>query len=171
MRCTSIEKYDCSKRLNQKLTYYCIGLILNLLHADVVHLTFGERVGLLGRTSIAISILRFRTFSRIMSNLLALKASDLAQVPLGWGRWVGAVLSVASCSIPVSILGTIVVVETPSIVNMASMVMMGMSSRVRGKMRLLLSSRVILPLSILPFAALYLLFFPSIIRALSTNSW
>ena len=44
-----------------------------------------ERVQLLPRASIAISILGFRTFIGIMSGLLALKASDLAQVSLGWG--------------------------------------------------------------------------------------
>ena len=47
--------------------------------------------------------------------------------------------------------------RTPSIVSVASMVMMGMSSRVRAKTGLLLSSRVVLPLSILPFAILNLL--------------
>ena len=65
-----------------------------------------ERVRLLPRASIAISILGFRTFIGIMSDLLALKASDLAQVSLGWGRWVCAVLAVAS-SIPVTIFGAL----------------------------------------------------------------
>ena len=45
-----------------------------------------------------------------------------------------------------------------SIMSMASMVM-GVTSGVRGKGRLLLSSRIVLPLSILPFAALHLLLF------------
>ena len=39
----------------------------------------------------------------------------------------------------------------------SSMGMLKLKSRFRGKTRLLLSSRVVLPLSILPFAALYLL--------------
>ena len=56
-----------------------------LLHANVVHMSFVERVRLLPRASIAISILGFRTFIGIMSSLLALKASDLAQVSLSWG--------------------------------------------------------------------------------------
>ena len=84
MRCTSIEKNKCGKCINQKLTDNCVGLILNLLHADVVHLTFGEGVGLLVRTSIAISILRYRTFSGIMSSLLTLETSNVAQIPLIW---------------------------------------------------------------------------------------
>ena len=52
---------------------------------NVVHLSPVERVRLLPRASIAISILAFRTFIGIMSSLLTLKASDLAQVSLGWG--------------------------------------------------------------------------------------
>ena len=62
-----------------------------------------------------------------MSSLLALKTSDLAQVCLGWGRWVGAVLAVAS-SIPISILGAIVIVRATSFMGMLKM-----SSRSRGK--------------------------------------
>ena len=77
MRCTSIKKNKCGKCINQKLTDNYAGLILNLLHADVVHLTFGEGVGLLGRTSIAISILCFRTFSGIVSILPALETSNV----------------------------------------------------------------------------------------------
>ena len=69
-----------------------------------------------------------------MSGLLALKTSDLAQVSLGWGRWVGALLAVAS-SIPITILGAIVIVRATS-----SMGMLKMSSRSRGKTWLLLSS-------------------------------
>ena len=75
-------------------------------------MSFVERVRLLPRASIAISILGFRTFIGIMSSLLALKESDLAQVPLGWGRWVGAVLSVAS-SIPITILEPLWLCELP----------------------------------------------------------
>ena len=52
-----------------------------------------------------------------MSGLLTLKASDLAQVSLGWGLWVGAVLAVAS-SIPITILGAIVIVRATSTMGM-----------------------------------------------------
>ena len=83
MRCISIKKNKCSKCINQKLTDNYVGLTLNLLHANVVHLTFGEEVGLLGRTSIAISILRVRTFIGIMSSLLALETGNMTQIPLG----------------------------------------------------------------------------------------
>ena len=91
-----------------------------------------ERVRLLPRASIAISILAFRTFIGIMSGLGTLETSDLAQVSLGWGRWGGPVLAVAS-SIPITILGAIVIVRATY-----SMGMLKMSSRIRGKMRLLL---------------------------------
>ena len=50
-------EYDTpgSKRTSavNAFTDNCVGLLLNLLHVDAVHLTFGEGVGLLGRTSIA----------------------------------------------------------------------------------------------------------------------
>ena len=71
----------------------------------MVHLSFGEGVGLLGRTSIAISILCFRTFSGIMSGLLALEIGNVAQIPLGWCSRVGTVPAAAS-SIPIAILGS-----------------------------------------------------------------
>ena len=88
MPCTTIEKNKYGKCINQKLTDNYVRLILNLLHADVVHLTFGEVVGLLGRTSIAISILCFRTFSGIMSSLLALETGDMTQILLSRSRTV-----------------------------------------------------------------------------------
>ena len=90
-----LDMYECdapvSKRtsavndLTKKLTYYCIWLSFNLLHANVVHMSFVERVRLLPRASISITILGFRTFIGIMSSLLTFKASDLAQVSLSWG--------------------------------------------------------------------------------------
>ena len=49
----------------------------------MVHLSLVERVWLLPRASIAISILSFSTFIGIMSSLLALVAGDVAQVLLG----------------------------------------------------------------------------------------
>ena len=117
-------------------------------------MSFVERVGLLPRASIAISILSFRTLISIMSSLLALVASDLAQISLSWGRWVGTVLSVAS-SIPITILGYTMVVRTSY-----SMGMLKRSSRIRGKTWLLMSSKIVLPLSILPLAAFNLLLLP-----------
>ena len=88
----------------------------------MVHLTFGEGVGILCITSIAISILGLRTFSGIMSGLPALETGNVAQIPLGWCCGVGTVLA-ATSSIPTAILGATVVVRTCSIVRMSSMVM------------------------------------------------
>ena len=79
-----LDMYECDAPVSKKLTDYCIRLPFNLLHVNVVHLSPVERVQLLPRASISISIMGFRTFIRIMSGLLALKASDLAQVSLGW---------------------------------------------------------------------------------------
>ena len=69
-----------------------------------------------------------------MSWLRTLIASDVAQVLLGWGRWGAAVLAIAS-SIPITILGAIVIARATY-----SMGMLKMSSRSRGKTWLLLSS-------------------------------
>ena len=60
-------------------------LSFNLLHVNVVHLSPVERVRLLPRVSIGISILGFRTFIGIISSFLTLIASNLDQVSLGWG--------------------------------------------------------------------------------------
>ena len=94
-----------------------------------------------------------------MSILPALETGNVTQVFLGGCRWVGTALTVAS-SIPISILGATMVMRTPSIGIMASMVMVKVSSRVRGKTGSLLSSRIVLPLSILPLAVVNLLLLP-----------
>ena len=88
----------------------------------MVHLTSGEGIGLLPRTSIAISILCFGTLGGVVAGLPALETSNVTLVLLGGCGWVRAVL-IAACSIPVPILGATVVMQTPSIVGMASMVM------------------------------------------------
>ena len=94
----------------------------------MVHLSLVERVGLLPRASIAITILYFRTLIGIVSSLPALETSNVTLVLLGGCGWVRAVL-VAACFIPISILGATVVMRTTYIVGMASMVM-NKSSRV-----------------------------------------
>ena len=52
------------------------------------------------------------------------------------------------------------IVRAPSIVIVTSMVMLKVSSRVQGKTGPLLSSRIVLPLSILPLAVVNLLLLP-----------
>ena len=88
----------------------------------MVHLSPVERVRLLPRASIAISILGFRTFIGIMSGLLTLITSNLAQVSLRGCGLIGAVLIVAR-SIPIPIPWASMVMVTSSIMGVASMVM------------------------------------------------
>src|SRR3954471_3649217 len=102
MRCTSIKKNKGGKRLNQKLTDNRVWLLFNLLHVNVVHLSFVEWIILLLSAPITISILRFRAVCGIVSSLPALETSNLAQVSLGGCGWIGAVLIVAF-SIPIPI--------------------------------------------------------------------
>ena len=52
-----------------------------------------------------------------MSGLGTLETGDLTQISLGWGRWGGPVLDVAS-SIPITILVAIMVVRTTSSMGM-----------------------------------------------------
>ena len=93
----------------------------------MVHLSPIERVRLLPRASVAISILSFRTFIGIMSSLLALVASNVAQILLSWCCSVGTVLAIAS-SVTIPILEATMVVRTSSIVIVTSMVMLERSS-------------------------------------------
>ena len=69
----------------------------------MVHLSSGERVGLLPRASISIAILQLRTIIGVVSSLPALVTGDMTQVLLSGRCWVGTVLVVVS-SIPISIL-------------------------------------------------------------------
>ena len=98
-----------------------------------------ERLGLLPRASISIAILQLRTIIGVVSSLPALVTGDMTQVLLSGCCWIGTVL-VATCSISIPIFGATMVMRTSSIVSVSSMVVVGVSSRVRGKMRSLLSS-------------------------------
>ena len=75
----------------------------------MVHLTSGERVGLISRTSIAIPIICCRTFSGVVSGLPALEIGNVTQIFLGGCRGVGTALTVDS-SIPITILRATMVV-------------------------------------------------------------
>ena len=69
----------------------------------MVHLTSGERVGLLSRASIVVIILCLRTIIGVVSSLPALETSNVTQILLGGCRGVGTALATVS-SIPISIL-------------------------------------------------------------------
>ena len=60
MLCTNIKKNKGGKILNQKLTYNRVWLLFNLLHVNVVHLSFVEWIGLLPGTPIVVSISCFK---------------------------------------------------------------------------------------------------------------
>ena len=77
MRCTGSKKNKSGKRLNQKLTDNCVWLLFNLLHVNVVHLSFVKWIGLLPSAPITISILCFRALCGIVSSLPALEASNV----------------------------------------------------------------------------------------------
>src|SRR3954463_16002176 len=77
MRCTSIKEYKCWNRIESELTSNNIRLLIDLLHIDVVHLTFLERIGLDGSFNFL-----FRTFICIMPHLLAFEAFNLTDVSL-----------------------------------------------------------------------------------------
>ena len=81
-----------------------------------------ERVGLLPSASIAISILQFQTIIGVVPSLPALETGNVTLILLGGCGWVRAVL-IAACSVPVSILGAIVVVTS---------MVMNEPSRIRG---------------------------------------
>ena len=69
----------------------------------MVHLTSGEGIGLLPRVSISIAILQLRAVVGVVPSLPPLVTDNMAQVLLGRGCWVGAVLATAY-SILVSII-------------------------------------------------------------------
>ena len=100
-----------------------VRLLIDLLHVNMVHLSFVEWIGLLSSAPITISILRFRALRGIVSSLPALEASDVTQIFLHWCRRVEMLL-VAIPSIAISMLVTMVVVSISSMLNVASMVMM-----------------------------------------------
>jgi hypothetical protein len=125
-------------------------VIVDFLHINVIHVSSGKRVGLLGcRTAIAISValLDIGTLRGIMSRLLALEAGDVAQILLGWCRAV--LIPISSIAILMAaVVGAIVAVSSiiiPSM-SMSSMVVMGVPSMVMGVTGLLLSSGTILSL-------------------------
>ena len=77
MGCTSIKKNKGGKRLNQKLINNRVWLLFNLLHVNVVHLSFVEWIGLLPSAPISVSIRSFRAVIGIVPGLPALVANNL----------------------------------------------------------------------------------------------
>ena len=105
----------------------------------MVHLSSIETVGLLPSASITIAVLQFRTIVGVVPILPALETGNVTLILLGGCGWVRAVL-IATCSVPIPIPWAIMIMQTPSIGIMTSMVMVNVSSQVRGKTGPLLSS-------------------------------
>src|SRR3954462_5664337 len=77
MRCTSIKEYKCWNRIESELTSNSVRLLIDLLHTDVVHLSFLERIGL----DRSFNFL-FGALICIVSHLLAFEAFNLTDVSL-----------------------------------------------------------------------------------------
>ena len=93
MRCTSVKKNKGCKCIYQKLTDNCVGLLVNILHIYVIHLTSGERVGLLSKAFIAIPVLGLRAISGIVSGFPALETRNVTQIFLCGCCGAGTILS------------------------------------------------------------------------------
>src|SRR3954463_4717954 len=77
MRCSSIKKNKCWNRIESELTSNSIRLLIDLLHIDVVHLSFLERIGL----DRSFNFL-FRALICIVPHLLTFEAFNLTDVSL-----------------------------------------------------------------------------------------
>ena len=75
MRCTSIKEYKCWNGIESELTSNSVRLLIDLLHTDVVHLSFLERIGL----DRSFNFL-FGALICIVSHLLAFEAFNLTDV-------------------------------------------------------------------------------------------
>ena len=79
----------------------------------MIHLTSGERIGLLSRASISVPLLRLRAIGGVVSGFPALEAGNVAQILLCRCSRVGLMLIVVS-SVPIAIPMAIMVVSIPS---------------------------------------------------------
>src|SRR4051812_20642116 len=77
MRCSGIKKNKCWNRIESELTSNNIRLLIDLIHTDVVHLSFLERIGL----DRSFNFL-FRALICIVSHLLAFEAFNPTDVSL-----------------------------------------------------------------------------------------
>ena len=75
----------------------------------MIRLTSGERVRLLSRASIVISIMCLRTFNGVVFGLPPLETGNMTQIFLGGCCGIGMTLTIAS-SIPITILRATMVV-------------------------------------------------------------
>src|SRR3954468_20579138 len=75
MRCTSVKEYKCWNGIESELTSNSIRLLIDLLHIDVVNLSFLKRIGLVRSFNFLL-----RALISIMPQLLAFEALNLTDV-------------------------------------------------------------------------------------------
>src|SRR3954463_1210343 len=75
MRCTGIKECKCGNRIESELTRNSIRLLIDLLHIDVVNLSFLKRIGLVRSFNFLL-----RALISIMPQLLAFEALHLTDV-------------------------------------------------------------------------------------------
>src|SRR3954463_6262478 len=75
MRCTGIKECKCGNRIESELTSHGIRLLIDLLHIDVVNLSFLKRIWFVRSFNFLL-----RALISIMPQLLAFEALDLTDV-------------------------------------------------------------------------------------------
>src|SRR3954471_4122959 len=94
MRCTSIKEYKCWNGIESELTSNSIRLLIDLLHIDVVNLSFLKRIWLVRSFNFLL-----RALISIIPQLLAFVAFNLTDV----------LFRLASTSTVVALMSTLVV--------------------------------------------------------------
>ena len=114
MRCTSVKEYKCWNGIESELTSNSVRLLIDLLHINVVHLTFLERIGL----DRSFNFL-FGPLICIVSHLLAFEALNLTDVPFSR-------LTSTSTTIPtvVALMSTLVVLVLVIVMTAVMLVVM-----------------------------------------------
>src|SRR3954463_11843254 len=112
MRCSSIKKNKCWNRIESELTSNSIRLLIDLLHTDVVHLSFLERIGF----DRSFNFL-FRALICIMPHLLAFEAFYLTDVSLNR-------LTSTSITTVVALMSTLVVLVLVIVMTAMMLVVM-----------------------------------------------
>ena len=97
----------------------------------MVHLTSGERIGLLSRASISIPVLRLETLGGVVFGLPTLEVGNVAQILLCRCSGVGLMLIVVS-SVPIAIRMAIIVMSISSMMKISSMVTVSVSTILAG---------------------------------------
>ena len=114
MRCTSVKEYKCWNGIESELTSNGIRLLIDLLHIDVVNMSFLERIGLVRSFNFLL-----RALISIMPQLLAFEALNLTDVLF-------SMLISTSTTIPtvVALMSTLVVLVLVVVMTAVMLVVM-----------------------------------------------